>query len=709
MKFNIAAVSVLALGLFMGPVMAQETQEQPSQEQPAAEQPAAEQPATEQPAAEQPAAEQPAAEQPAQDAAPPAVPEAVLALLNDRRSAQELGDDELKARVKQARQLYKTRGLPDDIKGQLQAMVDADRAELETRAQAQKPSEEPAAKQAEEVAPQPEPKQEEPAAKQVEEAEPAPKQEEPVQQAQPESAPEPAKIPAEVTDVLTDTRMLEELTDKQLAARARFARQQSGNNALPEDVRQQLAAIGKAARAALAARQQQADEKKTEEPATPPAQQQTEQPAPKQEEQAQQPQPETAPVVEPPVEAKAAEPTAPTQPAPVDKAEAKELDGNAGDPEAEKKAKVFLDDPTPADSLSDEALRTRLDGIRDLMAENELSSKTERALREKLRNERVVLRERVAKVKAEDEAKAAAAKAEEEKKKQQAAADAGQQPPPKKDKKPNINIIITADTPIREILRDRREAEQMDESELRYRIRARREFEASQQFRDFDEEQRIDWRDRNRRDREYLGRRLQEDRNIRRAELEKPSNIRRIVIEDDQSFADEDIPEDVFAAEVDDNEIERALLAPPRKKVTRKISVNEIATQPKARAAMTRIEVDTIRFGFNEAFVREEEVDSLDQIASVMERVLKKYPREVFLIEGHTDAVGSDAYNDKLSKARAEAVKKALTTYYIIPSKNLETVGLGERYLKIPTAEQEQENRRVSISRATAVVGEADE
>jgi outer membrane protein OmpA-like peptidoglycan-associated protein len=62
-----------------------------------------------------------------------------------------------------------------------------------------------------------------------------------------------------------------------------------------------------------------------------------------------------------------------------------------------------------------------------------------------------------------------------------------------------------------------------------------------------------------------------------------------------------------------------------------------------------------------------------------------------------------------LSKARAEAVKKALSTYYIIPTKNLKTVGLGERYLKIPTAEAEQENRRVSISRATAVIGEAEE
>jgi outer membrane protein OmpA-like peptidoglycan-associated protein len=80
---------------------------------------------------------------------------------------------------------------------------------------------------------------------------------------------------------------------------------------------------------------------------------------------------------------------------------------------------------------------------------------------------------------------------------------------------------------------------------------------------------------------------------------------------------------------------------------------------------------------------------------------VKKYPNEIFMIEGHTDAPGSNIYNAKLSKLRAEAIKKALVAYYVIPARNLRTVGLGERFLKIPTAEAESENRRVSISRIT--------
>ena len=82
-----------------------------------------------------------------------------------------------------------------------------------------------------------------------------------------------------------------------------------------------------------------------------------------------------------------------------------------------------------------------------------------------------------------------------------------------------------------------------------------------------------------------------------------------------------------------------------------------------------------MRFGFNEAFVRAEEVEKLDRIAEVMERSWQ-HPGEVFMIEGHTDAVGSDACNLKLSRERAAAVKKALTTYYVIPPENLQGRGL---------------------------------
>jgi outer membrane protein OmpA-like peptidoglycan-associated protein len=666
MKF--AAVSALALAIFMGPALAQDATDAAAQDK----------------ALEQ----QPATDQPVVEVAPVALPDGVLALINDRRASQELNDDALKQRAKQVRRAMKADGISDDIKVQLQAMFDADRAELETRVAAQKPIEQPV----QEAAPTPD-------VQPVQEAAPQPEPQPQPEIAAEQVAPAVAEIPAEITALLNDGRPAEELDSEQLSARAKFARQESRNEALPEEVRNQLTVISKQARSVIMARKKAEETKKVEEAAPQPEAQPV---------QEATPQVEPAPVVVQPVETQAVEPVQKAAPPiVVDKADVKELDGNVGDPVAEDKARAFLNDDKAAQNLNDDELRARLDGMRDLMAENELSVKTERALRDKLRAERPVLRERMARANAAEELKTAMAQAAEPAPKVEG--EANIQPVEKKRFRPNINIIITAETPVRQILRDRREPEVMDESELRYRIRARRDFEATPQFTEFDQEQQQVWRDGTRSDRQFLRRRLEEDRNIRRVELEKPTRFQRIVIADNRDFSENDIPEDVVAAEVSDSDIERALLAAPRRKIIRKVRAEEIVSNPQLRKALTRIDIDTIRFGFNEAFVREEEVDNLDQIASVIERVLTKYPREVFLIEGHTDAVGSDSYNDKLSKARAEAVKKTLTTYYIIPAKNLQTVGLGERYLKIPTADAEQENRRVSISRATAVVGETEE
>jgi len=60
-----------------------------------------------------------------------------------------------------------------------------------------------------------------------------------------------------------------------------------------------------------------------------------------------------------------------------------------------------------------------------------------------------------------------------------------------------------------------------------------------------------------------------------------------------------------------------------------------------------------------------------------MAGLLKNYPNSEFLIEGHTDSDGSDAFNQKLSEARANVVKDALLERGISPSK-IKSVGYGE-------------------------------
>lgn len=83
---------------------------------------------------------------------------------------------------------------------------------------------------------------------------------------------------------------------------------------------------------------------------------------------------------------------------------------------------------------------------------------------------------------------------------------------------------------------------------------------------------------------------------------------------------------------------------------------------------------------------------------------LRDHPDRRLLIEGHTDARGSEQYNERLSMQRAYAVTEALVERGI-PTERLRPVGLGEAY---PVASNEttagrQQNRRVEI-----VVSEAD-
>ena len=82
----------------------------------------------------------------------------------------------------------------------------------------------------------------------------------------------------------------------------------------------------------------------------------------------------------------------------------------------------------------------------------------------------------------------------------------------------------------------------------------------------------------------------------------------------------------------------------------------------------------------------------------------RRNPDEIYLIEGHTDAVGSDVDNLSLSDRRAETVAEILTQDFGIPPENLTTQGYGEQYLKIPTQEPERRNRRVTVRRITPLL-----
>ena len=84
--------------------------------------------------------------------------------------------------------------------------------------------------------------------------------------------------------------------------------------------------------------------------------------------------------------------------------------------------------------------------------------------------------------------------------------------------------------------------------------------------------------------------------------------------------------------------------------------------------------------------------------------MVQRNPNEVFLVEGHTDAVGNDVDNLSLSDRRAESVAVILSQNFQVPPENLTTQGYGAQQLKVQTPGPSRENRRVTIRRITPLL-----
>jgi outer membrane protein OmpA-like peptidoglycan-associated protein len=564
----------------------------------------------------------------------------------------------LNDRIKKARQLSRSKDLPDDVKEGLKSFVSAARQELVAReSQQQQQTEQPA-----EQPPPPQPEQQ---------AEPAPelKVEQPEQPEQPEAAPSAPSAQvddqalAQANKLLSDPRPSSELSVDELRERIRTARRLSGNEKLPADVREQLKGVVEASRQEIVAR-----ETKTETPAEAPAGQ--------------------------------AEITNVQQaPPPPSEAESRAIEKPKVSNAAEQEAQELLADNRPLDRLKDEQIRDRLERYRDLLDDGNLSRQTERLLRRKLQDERQALRARIAAREFEQRRR--------EPDEQQAKPDTydtGQVKISRLDERPSRREMQF-------IVNDRRPLRDLSDIELQRRIIVFRELSADERY---GENQLRFIRNEMTKARRELRRRYEEEKVARGRDLERRRRNRDLDIDININLGGGEAPPPViWAAEEDDEEIEQQLVRRPIHKLPRTYDRDDlfeepevILTRPEVRDALPGVEIDTIRFGFNEAFVREEEVQNLDRIGAIIERVVTAHPQELFVIEGHTDAVGSDEYNLRLSKQRAEAVRQILVEFYNIGEENLMTVGLGERYLKIPTPDPEQENRRVTVRRATPLLSE---
>lgn len=107
-----------------------------------------------------------------------------------------------------------------------------------------------------------------------------------------------------------------------------------------------------------------------------------------------------------------------------------------------------------------------------------------------------------------------------------------------------------------------------------------------------------------------------------------------------------------------------------------------------------RVTINNIFFDFDKATLRTESYPELNRLLEL----LNEYPKMKIRIEGHTDALGSNEYNQKLSQRRADAVARFLRVNGVNTNR-LVVVGKGETtpVATNETEEGRQQNRRVEF------------
>ncbi|MEO4049282.1 OmpA family protein [Pseudomonas sp. CAU 1711] len=123
--------------------------------------------------------------------------------------------------------------------------------------------------------------------------------------------------------------------------------------------------------------------------------------------------------------------------------------------------------------------------------------------------------------------------------------------------------------------------------------------------------------------------------------------------------------------------------------------VEEVPPTPEP-AETVRVELD-VKFDFDKSKVKEESYGDIKSLADFM----NQYPQTSTTVEGHTDSVGTDAYNQKLSERRANAVRDVLVNQYGVGAERVGSVGYGESR---PVADNATEAGRAVNRRVEAEV-----
>jgi outer membrane protein OmpA-like peptidoglycan-associated protein len=124
-----------------------------------------------------------------------------------------------------------------------------------------------------------------------------------------------------------------------------------------------------------------------------------------------------------------------------------------------------------------------------------------------------------------------------------------------------------------------------------------------------------------------------------------------------------------------------------RERLTRGVGVEPVAPIPSV----------PVHFAFNSNKIAPEAIPALDAVGRAL--ASQQLASSCFSLEGHTDSIGSHAFNDRLSRRRAEAVVSYHMDKFGLDPQRLVAVGRGKRspVADNSTPEGRQRNRRVQI------------
>jgi outer membrane protein OmpA-like peptidoglycan-associated protein len=139
---------------------------------------------------------------------------------------------------------------------------------------------------------------------------------------------------------------------------------------------------------------------------------------------------------------------------------------------------------------------------------------------------------------------------------------------------------------------------------------------------------------------------------------------------------------------------EISFVATLRNRKTRSLSLGE--REEIAEIAATKPKIDlNIQFEYNSAEISKASLSSVQELGKALSN--QSLRGSTFVVAGHTDAIGGEAYNQDLSERRADTIKRYLTGKYGINGTDLVTVGYGKTKPIDPNAPMDPLNRRVQV------------